>query len=69
MLSKIDVLIILTPWALYRKYFKSELLNSMREKIILDPYKVLSGDFCKSLDIQYFTLGESSDAKGGIAIE
>jgi len=69
MLSKIDVLIILTPWSTYRQYFNSELLNSMSKKIILDPYRVLSGEFCKSLDIQYVTLGENSYAKGGLAIE
>jgi hypothetical protein len=69
MLPKIDILIILTPWAIYRKYFKSELINSMKGKIILDPYKVLSGDFCKSLDIKYFTLGEPFNTNGDQANE
>lgn len=52
-----DVLIIMTPWPIYRNLKPSDLLKSMRTKMIIDPYRVLGGEACRVAGARYFTLG------------
>ena len=59
-LEKADILLVLTPWVHYKKYANSEELKKFSGKIIIDPYQVLDKEYCKSIGINYLTIGERS---------
>ena len=59
-LEKADILLVLTPWIHYKKYANSEELKKFSGKIIIDPYQVLDKEYCKSIGINYLTIGERS---------
>ena len=55
MLENIEVLLILCPWPIYRDLLNGENLKLLRNKIIIDPFLLISKDLCKELNIQHFT--------------
>jgi len=59
-LEKADVLLILTPWSNYKAYANSDVLSRFSGKIIIDPFQVLDKEFCKSIGVTYFAIGEPS---------
>jgi hypothetical protein len=59
-LEKADILLVLTPWIHYKKYANSKELEKFSGKIIIDPFQVLDKEFCKSIGINYLTIGERS---------
>lgn len=54
----VDFLLVLTPWDSYRKYSTQKVLEVFRGKVILDPFKLFDVDLCRSLEIQYITMGK-----------
>jgi hypothetical protein len=60
-LEKADLLLVLTPWIHYKQYANSDKLRKFSGKIIIDPFKVLDKEFCKSLGIKYLTIGEQNN--------
>lgn len=56
-LKDADVLIIMTPWAEFRNITSTDLQKNMRNKIIIDPYRLLKGDELKQDGFQYLTMG------------
>ena len=59
-LEKADILLILTPWSNYKTYANSDVLSRFSGKIIIDPFQVLDKEFCKSIGVTYFAIGEPS---------
>lgn len=53
-----DVLIIMTPWQEFKELNLTLLSNVMRNKQIIDPFKVLNGDNAKHHNFKYITLGQ-----------
>ncbi len=54
-----DVLVILTPWPEFRTISTEIIEKSMAGKIIIDPYKMLDGDYLNAKGFIYATLGAS----------
>jgi UDPglucose 6-dehydrogenase len=52
-----DVLVIMTPWPQFSKVPLDEIFGLMRDKYVLDPYKILDPEICKKVGLHYFTLG------------
>ena len=53
----VDVLVIMTPWPQFSKVSPKEIINMMRGRIVIDPFKVLDAKSCKNVGLEYFTLG------------
>jgi UDPglucose 6-dehydrogenase len=47
----------MTPWPQFSKVSPKEIINMMRGSIVIDPFKVLDAKSCKSVGLEYFTLG------------
>jgi UDPglucose 6-dehydrogenase len=56
-----DVVLILTPWDIFKKFNDRELLKRFANKVIVDPYGVLNEKLCTSVDIIYLTLGKGNN--------
>ncbi|MCX6222386.1 MAG: nucleotide sugar dehydrogenase [Bacteroidia bacterium] len=54
-----DVLAILTPWPEFRSISTEIIEKTMTGKIIIDPYKMLDGDYLNAKGFIYATLGAS----------
>jgi UDPglucose 6-dehydrogenase len=54
-----DVLAILTPWAQFRKADPGEALQAMRNRLVLDPYGLISTARWKELGVTCVTLGRN----------
>ncbi len=54
----VDALVIMTPWAEFKNLALST-LESMRGRLIIDPYQVLDTSLLENLGFQYLTLGTS----------
>lgn len=52
-----DVLVIMTPWADFKQVDLLQLAEKMRNRLIIDPFKVLKADQLRALDFNYVTLG------------
>ena len=52
-----DVLVIATPWPLYRELRPADLARAMKGRAVLDPYRVLDGRACVAAGLTYHTLG------------
>src|SRR3990167_5570376 len=52
-----DILIIMTPWDVFKALKPSDLNKHMRGKIIIDPYHALNNVAFLQAGFQYFTLG------------
>lgn len=53
-----DVLIIMTPWPEFKELNLTILSNVMRNKKIIDPFKVLNANSAKQHNFEYLTLGQ-----------
>jgi UDPglucose 6-dehydrogenase len=58
MLKQVDVLLILTPWSDYYKFSNAEQLNTLRNKVLIDPYSVIDDKVCADLNILKIELGQ-----------
>ncbi len=56
-LNSADVLVIMTPWSEYSTLTVSDLSNRMREKIIIDPFRVLKHSEFIQANFLIYTLG------------
>ena len=54
----VEVLLILTPWAEFKNLTLNQLLNKMKDRIIIDPYGVLSKLSLPKFGFIYVTLGK-----------
>jgi UDPglucose 6-dehydrogenase len=52
-----DVLVIATPWPIYRELRPAELARVMKGRTLLDPYRILDGRACAAAGFTYHTLG------------
>jgi UDPglucose 6-dehydrogenase len=52
-----DVLVIATPWPIYRELRPAELARVMKGRTLLDPYRILDGRTCAAAGFTYHTLG------------
>ncbi len=52
-----DVLVIMTPWAEFKQVDLAQLAQKMRNKLIIDPFKVLAAEPLRGLGFNYVTLG------------
>jgi len=52
-----DVLLIMTPWPVFRSVSPQDIKNAMKGHKIIDPYRVLNSDDVVSTGLDYITLG------------
>lgn len=52
-----DVLVIMTPWPVFRELEPAELMRAMKGRVIIDPYRVLDGNTLGAAGFRYLTLG------------
>jgi UDPglucose 6-dehydrogenase len=52
-----DVLVIMTPWPVFRELEPAELMRAMKGRVIIDPYRVLDGNTLGTAGFRYLTLG------------
>ncbi len=52
-----DVLILATPWPEYRNLAIGDLAKAMKGRVIIDPYRLLSGPAAMKAGFEYHTLG------------
>lgn len=55
--SQADVLIIMTPWPLFRNIELKQIAQYMKGRVIIDPYRLLSCSDALKAGFLYFTLG------------
>ena len=55
-----DILIIMTPWQLFKKITYKTLFKKMKNKTILDPYSLLNLRNNQKSKFDYFSLGRNS---------
>lgn len=55
-----DIVLILTPWDIFKKFNDGKVLSRFANKIIVDPYGVLNEKLCISQSIVYLTLGKGN---------
>ena len=58
-----DVLIIMTPWPEFGSIDFSEIKNSLKGDVIIDPYKAINGLLVEQSGFKYKTLGRSMGAE------
>lgn len=56
-LAKADALCIMTPWSPYKALDPREIADSMRGRVVLDPYRVLNEKDALAAGLDYVTLG------------
>lgn len=56
-----DVLMILTPWDVYREQPITEIAAAMTGQILIDPYGVIDGGAARMAGFEYYTLGAPAD--------
>lgn len=54
-----DVVLIMTPWDVFRKIKVQELVKHLSGNVIIDPYKILSREDCIQHMLSYHSLGVS----------
>ena len=52
-----DVLVVMTPWGQFKDLDLGEVAKSMRDRVILDPYRVFDSQACRDAGLSYHTLG------------
>jgi UDPglucose 6-dehydrogenase len=52
-----DALLIMTPWPLYRDIAPANIAETMKGRIVIDPYGVLDRDTAAAAGLTYYTLG------------
>ena len=55
----VDVLAIMTPWSEFREIAPAAILEKMRGKVVIDPYRVLASQAPESAGLTYMTLGKT----------
>ena len=55
-----DIVIVMNPCTEYQNLSIERILKHMRGKTIIDPYRVLKSGQDYSLDLNYFSLGQSA---------
>jgi UDPglucose 6-dehydrogenase len=58
-----DALLILTPWAEFKRLDVDAIAQAMRGRVLIDPYRCLPG--AAAAGFRYFTLGVGSDVTSG----
>jgi len=53
----VDALVIMTPWPQFSKVNPKEIIEMMKGRIVIDPFKVLDVKACRDVGLEYFTLG------------
>lgn len=56
-----DVLMILTPWDIYRDQLIEDIAATMLGRMVIDPYGVLDGAAARLANLEYVTLGAPAD--------
>lgn len=59
----VDVLAIMTPWSEFREVEPGAILEKMRGKVIIDPYRVLAAQDPESVGLTYMTLGKTLESE------
>jgi UDPglucose 6-dehydrogenase len=54
-----DAVLILTPWAEYRRLDPADLARRMRGRVVIDPYGVLDGAACRAAGLDHYVIGRS----------
>lgn len=54
-----DVLVIMTPWQEFRARKPSDILDHLRGKVVIDPYRVFDACECENAGLTYMTLGKT----------
>ena len=54
----VDALAIMTPWPVFRELEPTELMRSMKGRIIIDPYRILDGGALDEAGFSYWALGK-----------
>lgn len=67
-LKSVQVLMILTPWDEYRNYADQKYIAEFKDKIVIDPYRILDSDLFVNNEIKYFAVGEFFNKKNGYTI-
>ena len=67
-LKSVQVLMILTPWDEYRNYADPKYIAEFKDKIVIDPYRILDSDLFVNNEIEYFAVGEFFNKKNGYTI-
>jgi UDPglucose 6-dehydrogenase len=57
-LDSADVLVIMTPWSEFKLADLGQIAQRMRNKVIIDPFKVFSAEQVKALNFEYITTGK-----------
>jgi UDPglucose 6-dehydrogenase len=58
-----DVLAIMTPWPEFNEITADILVQKMKGRTVIDPYRMLDYDQVKAAGLDYFTLGVTTDIK------
>jgi len=56
-----DILVIMTPWPEFKEVTAEILVNTMKGRIVIDPYRMLDYKQVMSTDLDYFTLGMTTE--------
>jgi len=56
-----DYLVVMTPWAEFKKFDLNILISRMRGKVVIDPYKVFNKNTLLKSSFNYYTLGEKAE--------
>ena len=59
-ISKADVLLVLTPWKIFKLIEPKIIKRIMNGKVIIDPYRVLNEKKFNKFGFSYFTLGKKN---------
>jgi UDPglucose 6-dehydrogenase len=52
-----DVLVIMTPWPVFRDLKTDQLVRAMTGRTVIDPHRVLDSKAAVAAGLDYFTLG------------
>jgi len=60
-----DVLVIMTPWPVFRDLKADQIARIMAGRAVIDPYRVLDGKAVAAAGLDYFTLGVPPEVRRG----
>ena len=61
--AQADVLVVMTPWPVFRDLKPADLAHVMKGRIVIDPYRTLDGNALGGAGFDYLTLGISANLK------
>jgi len=53
----VDVLVVMTPWPVFRDLKADQLARAMAGRTVIDPFRILDGKAAAAAGLDYFTLG------------